>query len=265
MSPREPLPCSRTFGRIRASTLLLLPLLCALPAIVAAQEPCADGKLQCVLDDAQSLLDAGNPGQALAFLKGHAPRLAESRPGTLLLARAYAGTGNRVWARRTLTRYLSGNEADCEVRAHLAWLALEDADYRGAREVLESETCPATSEERTRWHLLTAMAEHEAERHPEAARLLGDAAGQPVAYPEDRAFLTWLTPRVRPLRTPPLELRAELAAGWTSNPLLGSPLDPQATEGDYSSAKSEGDLWLKAATPSWGPFRTFVEATGKYQ
>lgn len=187
------------------------------------------------------------------------------RKAALDRARAYEEKGNRVWARRTLTQYLAGNDGDCEMRAHLAAMMLREADYRGAMDVLGREGCPVTSEERTRWLLLEAMAEEQAGNEAQAASLLDEAESEPVAYRGDRPLFPWLTRRVRPLRTPPLEVRLDLAGGWSSNPLLGSPLDPQAAMGDYASAVTEGNLWTRAATPQAGPARLYIEGLGRYQ
>ena len=187
------------------------------------------------------------------------------RAAALEKAKEYEEKGNRVWARRTLTQYLAANEGDCEVRAHLAAMMLRQADYRGAIDVLGREGCPVTSEERTRWLLLEAMAEEQAGNREGAASLLEEAESEPVMYREDRSLFPWLTRRVRPLRTPPLEFRLDLAGGWSSNPLLGSPLDPQSSEGDYASAVTEGNLWAKVATPYAGPARLYAEGLSRFQ
>ena len=197
------------------------------------------------------------------------PVLAEEpgagRKAALEKAKAYEEKGNRVWARRTLTKYLTVSQGDCEVRAHLAAMMLRGADYRGAMDLLAREGCPVTSEERTRWLLLETMAEEQAGNRVQAASLLDKAESESVAYREDKALFPWLSRRLRPLWTPPFEIRLDLAGGWSSNPLLGSPMDPQSSKGDYASAVMEGNLWGKAATPHFGAARLYVDGLTRFQ
>jgi hypothetical protein len=187
------------------------------------------------------------------------------RKAVLEKAAAYEEKGNRVWARRTLTEYLAANEGDCEVRAHLAAAMLRGADYRAAKSLLARAGCPVTPTERTRWLLLEAMAEEQAGNQVQAADLLDKAESGEVVYSEDEPLFPWLSRRLRPLRTPPLEIRLKLGGGWSSNPLLGAPMDPQASEKDYASAVTEGDLWGRMATPHFGAARLYLEGLTRYQ
>jgi len=248
---------------LTAWTVLLVMVLS--PSGARAADPCRKKGPDCFADHASSLLAEGEARQALDYLKERKGAIAGHSRAVLVMSQAYLGVGNKVWARRILTRFLAAHEDDCAVRGHLAWLALQEADYRGAREVLGHEGCPVTAPQKTRWLLLTAMSEEEGGDLSAAAVLLDEAAGQEEIYDEDGQFLSWLSRRVRPLRTPPLEMALTLSTGWTSNPLLGSPLDPQSAGEDYASAKSEGDLWAKAATPRLGPARLYLEGMAKHQ
>jgi hypothetical protein len=235
--------------RSRLAPVLVLLLLLAPPGVARGQ----------VLDEARQMLLDGEGEAALTILKQHRSLWTERPDFALLAARAYAATGNTAWAKRTLMQCLRQHPGDCDLRAELAWLMLSGAEFRGARDVLVGAGCPGTPEEEVRWLLLGAMAARQA-KEPEALRAHVAAArrGQRM-YPEDRALLGLLERAGWPLRTPAMELRAGLSGGWRSNPLLGSPLDQQASDRDFASAYTEMEAWGRFASPHWGPLGLFLE------
>ncbi len=230
--------------------------------VVSLLVPFAGARGQ-VVEEARALLDAGQEREALALLKEHRSAWDAQRDLAVLAARAYAAAGNSSWATRTLLRQVELRPDDCCVRGELAWLFLSQADYRRAREVLGAAPCPGPAQETVRWHLLGAMAARQGQE-PDLlrARLAAARRGQRM-YPEDRALFTFLRPSAWPLRGPSLELTASLQEGWRSNPLLGSPLDQQASGEDFASFYTSLDLWGRIASPYWGPVRVFLEGDGK--
>jgi hypothetical protein len=255
---------------LRRSTLIgLVAALCSVSTPARAAEtpgPCdAPVTAAAALIEIMQRVEAGPATEAVAFAKACGQRFPDDEGLVLALAEAYRAAGNAPWARRTLARLTDSPTHACAARAHLAWALLVEADYRGARDALAGEGCPTTPPDAARWRLLAAFADHQGRAVPDAREHLAAAQDAPVVYPEDRALLAFLAPRLFPLRRPAAQVEGELRAGWSSNPLLGSPLDPFASGGDYQSPKLEADLWARLASPFFGPVSVFVEADLKGQ
>jgi len=249
--------------------LPVLPVLTALAVLAVSagptrgQEtstPClAPESVTTVLDQAVSLLREGQPRECLELLRPQRSCLSGDSRFVMLLSRAYEGAGNMSWALKVLSDALAGAPNDCTLRARLAWLLLKEADYRGALSTLSGGTCPGSEEERARWSLLSAEAERQADRLGPARQHLGDAGTRGTMFSEDAGLRTHLESFLWPMRTPQFELRGELSAGWSSNPLLGSPLDPLSSGEDYASFKGELDVQARGKGPWWGNARLVLE------
>lgn len=238
---------------LELAVALSLGLAGATPAI----DPCESAGLsaECIADHARQLLADVEPRAAANYLKQHRERFEESPQLLFLLVRAYLDLDNKVWARRTLTQRLDAHPDDCLARAWLVWVSAAAARFDAAREVLARSGCPKTALERTRWSLLEAFIAREEGRH-EAARQHTEAGrDSEVMFPEDAALMNDLERSLWPRRGPPIRFSADLRGGWTSNPLLGSPLDPTAGEGDFNSGFGELRLWARIGTP----FYDFVQ------
>jgi hypothetical protein len=245
---------------MRVILVAFLVLLVLAPRVVFADDPCGETpSAACILDHAAMLLDRGEQRAALDYLKRRRTFVADEGRFSLLAAQGYLALGNRVWARRILTQRVATQPDDCEARGWLAWVFYSDADLEGARQILDHERCPRTAPERSRWALLRGLVVKES-GHPDEARSyvhLARRAG--VAYAEDRVVLEHLTASLWPDREPLMEARADLRAGWTSNALLGSPIDPTAAEGDLASPVGDLALWARTGTDSLGLARPFAE------
>jgi hypothetical protein len=78
-------------------------------------------------------------------------------------------------------------------------------------------------------------------------------------YEEDKALLDALTTRYDPGRLPVASWRVDLAAGWTSNGLAGSPQDPADIGLDTQSALFQLDARLRIVIPTSTILRPVIE------
>ena len=242
--------------------LLALALILAAPdsAALAHEDPCGDKPTyRCVGRQAWRLLRLGEPRKAIDYLKHHRGLFEEAPQLAHLLARVYLDSGNRVWAHRTLTTQLRNKPDDCEALGFLAWVLIADARFKAAVDVLRRESCPKADVDRARWAMLRAFIAKHHENMDAAEEDTTTARGSPEIYAEDASLLTHLERAVWPNRQRPFRFQGQLKVGWTSNPLLGSPMDPTQQEGDFASAIGELKLWSRIGTRFYGPFRPFVE------
>lgn len=237
-----------------AAALLALGLLWGAPCL-AGGDPCAPAckELRCELDAARCLIERGRAREAKERLRPLAAEHPGEREPGLLLARAYLALGNAVWARRVLYGALQHEPKSCELRAWLVWVHLQKAELDQARDLLGEPGCPGSSPSmRGRFHLLRAtLARYEGDRKA-AAAALARAREIRALLPEDRELFLWLERHVHGDRAKPLDLRAELGAGYTTNGLMSSPVDPQS--GSQSATGSPAmtlDL-LARFEPPWG-------------
>ena len=243
--------------------IVAVVLLAATAGLSRGQEvavTCPPELLAPLLQEAVSLLQEAKAKECLELLRPLRACFGKDSRFTMLLSRAYGGTGNLSWAMKVLSDALVRQPEDCTVRARLAWLLLENADYRGALALLAEGTCPITMEEHTRWDLLRAEAELQADRLEPARQRVSEADSRDAMYDEDAGLRSHLLSLLWPMRTPSLELRGETTAGWSSNPLLGSPLDPQASGEDFASWKGGVDVRGRFAGPYWGRILLLAEA-----
>lgn len=254
-------------GKVRVS-IVLWGLLFSWPHQASAQP---DGSAaQTPAGDAADAVDArveplfgqGRYQEALELLKS-LPEGEQQTSGVLRAkGRAYEGLGNWVWARRMWTALLEAQPADCDTRARLAWSHLRESDYRETRRVLgvldETErkpACPGNDFERARWELMLALAAVQEGESQGASRLLQSVEDAPALFPEDIALLVRLRKAARPLRQPPLQAALQAEAGWTTNALQGSPLDPLKSDDDPASARIDLRAWARGrwGHDVWGP------------
>lgn len=135
----------------------------------------------------------------------------------------------------------------CTVRAWLAWFEIESGRWDPAEALLAAGGCPVEPEDRGRWTLLRALG---AERRDDAGgvrnALLEVGERQPL-WPEDQALVRTLSGRHLEGYTLPLEARAEIALGATSNAFAMSPTDAARREAPGSAvARPDFRLGLRA-------------------
>jgi len=147
-----------------------------------------------------------------------------------------------------LEQAVAAHPEDCTVRAWLAWVEIESGRGDTAEARLASAGCPVGPEDRGRGALLRAFgAEHrdDAEALRAALREVGER--QPL-WPEDRDLVRVLSGRHLEGYTLPLEARAEIALGATSNAFSMSPTDAARREAP-GSGLARPDLRLDLRAP----------------
>jgi hypothetical protein len=151
-------------------------------------------------------------------------------------------------ARARLEEASASHPDDCTVRAWLAWFEIESGRGEPAEALLGTSGCPEGPEDQGRWALLRALG---AERRQDGAgvrtALLEVGERQPL-WPEDRSLARTLSERHVKGYTLPLEARAEIALGATSNAFATSPTDAARREAP-GSAVARPDVGLDLRAP----------------
>jgi hypothetical protein len=138
--------------------------------------------------------------------------------------------GDVLSARAALEDYERSHAVDCQVRAWLIWIDIEQFQWEEVRRRLRAEGCPLTEQERGRWALLEALlarAEGDAEEVERRLRLAGERS---ALLPEDRDLDATLRWRHLDGYTFPLETMIEVGLGGTSNAFAASPVDAARRE-----------------------------------
>lgn len=208
-------------GNRRISALVSLGVLLAVCPAFADDAP-SDAAAR-----ARALLSAGKPDQAIPLLKPAIERSPQDKPLRLLLAQAYLDDGNDFWAVRTLNAAAEVFPNDCNITLWKAWIQIRQGEQDTARELLAT-SCAGPNQ--VRRALLSAMLDQQAGDLPAAQTNLDRTASERLAYPEDRAAISRLRSTIDPGFVPPLSGRLDLATGFASNALAGSPVDPRTRE-----------------------------------
>jgi len=210
----------------------------------APRAPCADSA--CFLEQARDLLAAGDGSDAVALLKEGVALRPDDADLVVALGAAYLAAGNPFWAIRTLSRRVEAAPDDCAARAWLAWAHLGQAGLDAAMEA--TAAAPCTGPDRGRLALVRALVAGARGDRNEAVEAIREARAAPTLWPSDRKALTGVTRNALPDGLPELAWRLEVAAGYTSNALLGSPTDPASGSVlDGRSAIGQADFWFRFA------------------
>jgi hypothetical protein len=147
-------------------------------------------------------------------------------PGAPLLeVRSQILEGDVLSARATLEDHERTHPVDCQLRAWLIWLDIDQYQWEDARLRLRAAGCPQTEEERGRWALLEvllARSEGDAEGLVRRLQGLGERS---ALFPEDQELDSTLRWRHLEGYTFPLETTVEVGLGGTSNAFAISPVD----------------------------------------
>lgn len=217
------------------------------PARGEEQEPSAQRQ---AVSAAQVLVQGKQYRAAIELVKPHEPQLsssADARDLTLLLAAAYLGESNALWAIRTLGPRIDASANDCGLRVWLGWAYFQLAELERAREVLDHASCLAPGPESARASLLRSLLATTEGNDRAAAADLGKAWAAKEMYAADRDALLALAERVHPNRIAELSWKLDLREGYTSNALLGAPTDPNSREAisDTASNYSQVTGWFR--------------------
>jgi hypothetical protein len=217
------------------------------PAGAAGEDPAAERQ---AVAAARALVQGKQYRAAIEIIKPYQPQLSpssEARDLTLLLGAGYLGDGNAFWAIRTLIPRLEAAAGDCELRVWLAWAYFQVAELDRAREVLGHPSCLEPGPQSARASLLRALMAKTEGQDKSAAADLARAWAAKEMYPADREALPALAERIYPGRIPELSWKLDFRQGYTTNPLLGSPADPNATASisDTASNYSQVSGWFR--------------------
>lgn len=200
----------------------------------------------CHIDQAMQRMAADDATGAVAGLKDALVAFPGDASLTVLLGAAYLAAGNDFWAIRTLSRRVAEAPEDCAARAWLAWAYLGQAGLDQALDAAIDPGCQGP--DAGRLAMVRALVAGNRGDGVAADDALRAARKVSALWPSDRDALGAVTRRALPDGMPELSWRLEVAGGYTSNALLGSPSDPlSGSVRDGRSALGQTDLWLRFA------------------
>lgn len=228
-----------------------------------ATRPPADAAA--ALAAAREMLDGGRLEDAETWLRSQVEAFPDSGPLQILLGVAQLRRAQPLWAIDTFARRVEQDPADCEARTWLGWAWMEFAAVEEILAVLDEGSCADRDPWAARVELLRAVAAR-AEGDDQAARsALDRARARSTAFAGDRDALRALLRSVVPDRLDEVAWRLDLAAGYTSNPLIGSPADPTRPAFDPASPMLTLDTWLRLSPDFDFWLRPALELTPKLQ
>ncbi len=237
-------------------TILVVGLLAVVGAgPVDAADPTTDGRLE----QAAALRVRGDVRGAIAMLKDAVRSNPDDQRLRQALAMAYVEDNNVFWALKVLGEYADTHPPACEARALMAWIHLSQANLALADELSSVEGCESPPETHARLLLVRSRIAEQRGDRVQAADLADQARRSPRLYEEDLALLDALRTRDDPGHLPLVSWRVDLAAGWTSNGLAGSPVDPVDADEAASTALLSADARLRLVVPAARTIRPVLD------
>jgi tetratricopeptide (TPR) repeat protein len=230
----------------------------ALPAIIAALVlriapaladecggPCGDD-VECSREVAACLVEDGANDEAIELLKTARADHQADGPLARLLARAYLGNDNRVWAIKTLLAQLQAAPDDLETRTWAVWLLIQDGDLAQADSVLAQADAPAAGPMAERVALLRATLHKLLDEHDKAEQQLDQLEERDGdLYPEDVDLYESVRSQLGRSHGDPLQVRALVSGGYTSNATQSAPQDTGAGLDESGAPIVSVDLVLR--------------------
>lgn len=162
-----------------------------------------------------------------------------------MLAKAYLEDNNEFWAIKTLVARLETAPDDCEARTWLAWTHLKLANIDLARDALNHHSCRRAGPFATRAMILHALITDAEKNRDDARAELSSARNQARAFPKDRRALDAFSRLMDGERLPEVAWQAEVRRGYTTNALLGSPVDPSDAGTKTGSSFFQANAWAR--------------------
>ncbi len=176
---------------------------------------------------------------------------------SLLLARSYLLEGNLFWAERTLRERLEKAPEDLEARQWLAGILLRQGDPELARESVSLEGTAPEGPLASRQALLRAFLAELSGESEKAGELLTPLGKKTPLFAEDVDVWRLLQRQLNPWWMDPLSGDVEIAGGYTSNALAGSPTDPSVS--GSGSLFGDGNLRVRIAPRLTSTFRPVLD------
>jgi len=217
----------------------------------------ASAETAAIIGRARDLRKSGHGSTAIELLKRARKLAPDDEALAVFLAWTYWAQGNRVWALRTAVEFTQSHALACDARTASIWFYVQLADLAQAEALLSEPGCEELPEDRARFALLRVALARQLNR-PVADQVARAQSGR--LYPEDAPLLEELLERNEPGRLPLVTTRLDLAAGWTSNGLAGSPVDVTSPVGDRGSAVVAVDGRARVVYPALRAVRPVVSA-----
>jgi len=250
----------------RSVTTLLITLAAPLTAAASHAAPCPPTLESCRDESCgvrfvRCALDRASrpPSAAVDAARAALEAWPESGRLHVLAAAAYLRADNPVWALRTLLRRVSQAPDDCDAATWLAWVQLRLDQPEGAAALLDDPACLRDDAAGTRRLLVRALAEHKTGDAVAAADDLDRARRQATIDASDAVALGALSRAAEPDRVRHVTWRLEASAGWSTNPLLGAPNDPEVAAAADGSGYLQLDGWARLAPDPALPVRPLLE------
>ena len=233
---------------------------CALMAGGAfAQQAPPPASPDAAISQASELRRAGKLKEAIGALKAGVRAFPDHDRLRHALSLAYLDDGNDFWALKVLQEFEQEHPPACNTRALQAWIHIKQANFDLAREILDLGGCDTPPYTLARHLLLRAHMDAQQGKDAEAEKLAREALEAGSYYEEDKVLLDAMMARYEPGRMPVTSWRIDLATGWTSNGLAGSPQDPADVGTDTASALTQLDARLRVVIPSSRTLRPIIE------
>jgi hypothetical protein len=254
---------SRQLFMVIRSHLLFVVWSCTAITVVAttsvwAQE-LASLNVSKIIEQARKLRRTGHGQTAIELIKRARRQAPDDERLAVFLAWTYWEQGNRLWALRTAAEFSNEHSQACSARATAVWAHLQLANLVQADELLSEPGCDQLPQDKARVALLRAMLA-ELRHDKRLAARYSDEAQASRLYVEDAPLLDPLLDKYQPGRMPLFASRLDIAAGWTSNGLAGSPVDLTNPVGDKGSSVLAIDGRVRAVLPAFPSVRPVITA-----
>jgi hypothetical protein len=248
-------------GRLRGALALVCVLLCGDRAMAKDCQDSCGGDADCAREAGGCLVDGGRHLEAVALLKEAAA--AHPADGSLarLLASAYLGSGNRVWAIKVLLAHHAAAPDDLQTAAWAAWLLMQEGALDHAEHLLESAEAPDGPDARRLELLAVILAQLREEEIEEGLGEVEKGGGK--MYAEDIALLESLRLQVLGKHSQFLSARVLLSGGYTTNATQSAPQDVGTGQDAAGAGILSLDLVLRLEPWASALVRPLAEIRGK--
>jgi len=223
--------------------------------------PCGQDA-DCAREAAECLMDRGLHHEAVDVLGPAADAHPADGDLARLLALAYLGAGNRIWAINALLAHHRAAPDDLETVSWAAWLLMQEGSLDQAEVLLEEAGTPTPGPDARRLELLATILEQL--RGEEIEEGLGEIEkGDGKMYAEDVALIESLRMQVLGKHSQFLSARILLGGGYTTNATQSAPQDVGTGQEAAGAGILSLDLVLRLepwTSPLWRPL---AEIRGK--
>jgi len=180
------------------------------------------------LTESRHLIENKEYQKAIQILKPQIKTNPNSREAVLLLAKAYLGKKNRIWALKTIASYLRTHPDDYEAIYWKGWIETEQGNFEKALKTVKNFKSIPQIVIQNRYHLLTALVDTYNNEKASAAGRLCHIRANPQLFEEDQFLYRFITEDVEPAWRSPLSLKLTTRLGYDDGVLNALPEEPEA-------------------------------------